>query len=454
MTRTRAPARALAAASLLLLGLAVLSGAATIATTERGLPSRSSELTLSRSAFPNVASRASATWCGTQSEVDARTNAVAGHPAHWVYAIPSDGQDRLASFGSVMQTDAELIDAWWRSQDATRAPRGDLARFSCGLQLDISSVRLPQSGAQLASAETPFDLIVSALVPRGFGSPVTKHVVYYDGPVGDTDICGVGAGSPNGLGIATVNLQSCAGIATSFVAAHELLHAMGAVPNGAPHNCPPPDDGHTCDTPSDVMYPSADETPLSALTLDPGRDDYYGHSGGWTDIQDSRWLVQLDRQAQLALTIAGPGRVVADIPGLDCSQSCSTTWNNGTPLVLTPAPNPGAKLVRWSGGCAGRSQCALTVAQGSAANALFAPVTYRLSVRISGRGAVRSAGSAIACPGRCTAAVVSHAAFRLTATPGKGWRLKSWTGACRGKGRVCTLPMTANTSARAVFVRV
>lgn len=455
MTRTSACGRALAAASLLLPGLAGLSGDSAPATAERGAPARASALTLSPSASPNVVSRASATWCGTPSEIDARPNAVAGHPVHWVYAIPSDGQDRLASFGSVMQTDAELIDAWWRSQDGTRAPRGDLARFSCGLQLDISSVRLPQSGAQLASAETPFDLIVGALIPRGFGSPVTKYVVYYDGPVSNADICGVGAGSPNGLGIATVNLQSCAGIATSFVAVHELLHAMGAVPNGAPNDCPAPDDGHTCDTPSDVMYPSADETPLSALTLDSGRDDYYGHSAGWTDVQDSSWLVQLDRQAQLGVTIAGPGRVVADIPGLDCAQSCSTSWNNGTRLVLTPAPSPGAKLVRWSGACAGASQCALTVAQGSTASALFSPVIYRLNVRVSGRGAVRSSSSSIACPGRCTSAVASHTALRLTATPAKGWRLKTWSGACRGKkGRVCTLPMTSNTSARAVFVRV
>jgi hypothetical protein len=448
----RAPRGHVLAFVLLVLVLAGVSGGATT-TAEPGSSSAAALTRSSSTILPNVSSRAAATWCGTPSELDTRPNAVAGHPVHWVYAIPSDGQDRLANFASVMQTDAELIDAWWRSQDSTRTPRADVARFSCGLQLDISAVRLPQSGAQLRAPEVPFDLLVNALIPRGFGSPFSKYVVYYDGPVGNENVCGVGAGSANGLGIATVMIRSCIGIPTSFVAAHELLHAMGAVPDGAPNNCPPPDDGHTCDTQTDIMFPEAGETPLSALGLDPGRNDYYGHSGSWADIQDSPWLVQLDRQAPLALSISGPGRVVSDLPGLDCAESCSTTWNTGTRLVLTPTPGPGAKLVRWTGACAGASQCAVTVGQGGSASALFAPVTYRLAVRVSGRGSVRSSRTAIACPGRCASAVPSHLPLQLTATAGKGWRFKSWSGACKGKRRVCVVPMTSNTSARAVFVR-
>ena len=37
--------------------------------------------------------------------------------------------------------------------------------------------------------------------------------------------------------------------------------------------------------------------------------------------------------------------------------------------------------------------------------------------------------------------------------PTKGWRLRNWSGACRGRRPTCTVPMTANTSTRAVFVR-
>jgi len=93
--------------------------------------------------------------------------------------------------------------------------------------------------------------------------------------------------------------RACPGVTSAEVVTHELAHALGAVPRGAPHGCPPPDDGHTCDNQRDLMYPYTDGSPLTSLTLDPGRDDYYGHSGGWTDTQDSAWLVRLDSQTPL-----------------------------------------------------------------------------------------------------------------------------------------------------------
>jgi hypothetical protein len=404
-------------------------------------------------ALPEAVVRTSATWCGTPSELDARPNVVSGNPVHWIYAIPSDGADRFSSFASRMQTDWETIDAWWRGQDSTREPRSDLAQFSCGSQLDISVVRLPQTGSQLAAPDSPFELIWDAIEARGFRSEFTKYVVYYDGPVGDDRICGVGSTVPNGTGLAVFLAQSCAGVDAPEVVAHELLHALGAVPAQAPNNCPPPDDGHTCDNDRDLMFPFTDGTPLAGLLLDPGRDDYYGHSGSWPDIQDSPWLVQLDRQAPFALTISGPGRIASNVPGLDCSQSCTTRWNTGTRLTLTPTPSPGTKLVRWSGGCTGVSQCTVTVGQGAGATALFAASAYRLSVRVTGKGSIRGPRAGIRCPGRCASPAPSFVPLRLTAQPAKGWKLRAWSGACRGSRPTCTVPMAANTSARAIFVR-
>lgn len=449
--------KTLAAATIAVLGMALVWGASRAGGEPTSAPvadfSTRSDLTSAAGALPEVRARTSATWCGTPSQVDATPNVVAGNPVHWIYAIPSDGEDRFSSFASVMQTDWETIDSWWRSQDPARTPRSDLTQFSCGSQLDLSSVRLPQSSGQLGAPESPFELVWDALVARGFGSDHTKYVIYYDGPVGNEDICGVGGTIPNGLGMAMLLVRACAGIEGAQVVAHELAHAMGAVADGAPHNCAPPDDGHTCDESLDLLYPFTDGTPLSGLRLDPGRDDYYGHGGAWPDLQDSPWLVQFDRQAPFSLTISGPGRVKADVPGLDCTQNCATTWNADTQLTLSPAPGQGAKLVRWTGACAGASQCLVRVGPGSTAAALFAPVTYRLSLRVSGRGSIRSSTSGIACPGRCASAVSSHTRLQLRATPAKGWRLKSWTGACRGKRAVCSLPMTGNASARAVFAR-
>ncbi len=284
-----------------------------------------------------------ATWCGTPAQADLRPNTLSGFPVHWIYVLPSDAADRFTTFASAMQTDAEAIDAWWRREDPTRAPRNDLAQLSCGAQLDISSLRLPQSSAQLAAQEGRFVTLFDALQAANFRSRFTKYIVYFDGPVAEADICGQGASSSSGIGVAAVYVQACAGVSTAAVAAHEFLHTLGAVSRSAPHNCPEPNEGHTCDVMSDLMHPFLDGSPLDAKILDPGRDDYYGHSGSFSDSQDAPWLVQLDRQQPLAVTISGPGGVTADVPGLDCAQSCTTTWNAATRLALTAVPRAGCE---------------------------------------------------------------------------------------------------------------
>jgi len=397
--------------------------------------------------------RAAATWCGTATRVDLVPNTVAGHPVHWLYAIPSDGADRLPTIASQMQTDAEEVDAWWRREDPTRVPRNDLTQLPCGPQLDLSSLRMQPSGAQLANAGGSFRAIAEGLGAAGFNSDFTKYLVYYDGPVQDPSICGQAASSPSGFGVAIVYVQACVGVSTAAVAAHELLHMLGAVPNGAPHNCASPDDGHTCDTETDIMHPFIDDSPLSSKLLDPGRDDYYGHAGGFVDSQDAPWLVQLDRQTPFTVTISGPGRVTANVPGLQCTQTCTTSWNAGTPLSLSATPGAGSRLVRWSGVCSGAGGCNVATASGATVTAVFGPIAFRLNVSISGRGTVRSSRTGLTCRPRCSATFPSFVPVRLTATPAKGWRFRSWTGACRGTRRTCTVPMSAATRARAVFVR-
>ena len=315
---------------------------------------------------------AAATWCGTPQRTDLTPNALAGFPVKWIYMLPSDGADRFATFASTMQTDAEAIEAWWRREDPTRTPRNDLTSLSCGLQLDLSVLRMDFPGAQL-TGDGRFGTIFASLVGEDFSSRFTKYVVYYDGPVANERICGQGASDGPGIGLAVTYVQACAGVSAAAVAAHELLHTFGAVPNGAPHDCEPPNDGHTCDTTDDLMHPFLDELPLESKILDPGRDDYYGHGAGFGDSQDSPWLVQLDRQVQLPLTISGPGSVAADVPGLACGQTCTTTWNDSTRLQLEATPRPGFKFVRWSGACTGSGGCNVTVANGANVTAVFAP---------------------------------------------------------------------------------
>ena len=153
------------------------------------------------------------TWCGTPGTVDRLPEGNPGAPVHEIYAIPSDGTDRLAAqIGTQMQTDFETIDGWWRGQDPTRTPRFDTLGFGCGPQLDISFVKLTSTAAELQPIGDRFARIIGGLSAAGFASPVTKYVVYYDGPDDGTNICGEGGGSPDGEGVAIVFVNACAGV--------------------------------------------------------------------------------------------------------------------------------------------------------------------------------------------------------------------------------------------------
>jgi hypothetical protein len=398
---------------------------------------------------------AAAPWCGTVGSDD-RAPAVAGPQIRLVYVVPSDGEDRSSTIVPQMSADVDAIEAWWQAQDPTRTARFDRALFPCGAQADVELLRMQQSGSQLQPTEGRFDAIVDAVTGLDGLSPYFKYVVYYDGPLEDTDLCGQGGGLPDGPGVAIVYVDTCTGEPSATVAAHELLHAMGALPRSGPqHSCGVDDYAHACDSNTDVMWPFATLVPLSSLILDVNRDDYYGHSGAWDDVQDSRWLRHLDAQTPLTVSFQGRGTVVSDIPGVLCTATCTTQWDTGSTVSLSATPGAGQRLVRWGGSCSGSApSCTVSLAQAMQVSALFAPPTFGLRVAVSGRGTVRGGAGQVTCPARCVAAVPSYTPARLVATPAKGWRFKAWAGACRGTRPTCSLPMRKAATVRAAFARV
>ncbi len=396
------------------------------------------------------------TWCGTASPTDRLPQDVPGASVHLVYAYPSDGVDRLGQLGTTIQTDAETIDAWWRSQDATRTPRFDAFTFSCGSQLDISDVKLPLTGADLTPSSGRFERIVEALASAGMSSAFEIYVVYYDGPDDGSGICGEGGtrDPTRGGAFAVVFAGACGSEPTAVTAAHELTHALGAVTPPAPHDCPPPNDGHACDSNRDLMYPFVDGSPLTLLQLDVGRDDYYGASGVGFDVRTSRWLRHLDEpQSHLTLQLTGSGSVASDVPGVSCTASCTSTWDGGQPVNLSATPAAGMRFVRWGGACSGDAVCALSLAATTSVTALFAPLRYTLAVGVQGRGRVVNSVTPLACARRCRLALTSYESVSLRALALPGWRFKRWSGACRGTRPTCRVPMTADSAATAVFAK-
>ena len=110
-------------------------------------------------------------------------------------------------------------------------------------------------------------------------------------------MCGQGArsGGFDLPGLAIVYLDSCdadrGDKLRPVVAMHELVHVFGAVERAAPNVC---QNGHVCDLPLDLMTAVLTGEELETHVLDSGRNDYYGHSGSWPDVQDSHFLERLD----------------------------------------------------------------------------------------------------------------------------------------------------------------
>jgi len=249
-------------------------------------------------------------WCGTDSSgADRLPDATPGYAVHVAYVRPLGGPDRFGELAPRIVGDAAAIEAWWRSQDAARSPRFDLFPFACASAfgaLDITNVELPQAISEISGAFNRIRLLLASEL--GFNQPEKVYLVYYDGPTGQSGferVCGQGAPA-GGLGlpgIAVIYLDSCGATSTDslrpIVAVHELVHVLGAVDDAAPNSC---EDGHVCDLESDLMTASLSGEELETHVLDGGRDDYYGHSGSWTDVQDSLFFERLDSPDRSAPT--------------------------------------------------------------------------------------------------------------------------------------------------------
>lgn len=414
---------------------------------------------------PGSAAVAPIRWCGADEATADRLNDRAGGPQiHVIYAIPADGEDRFAALSSALATDVSAIDAWWRGQDPERAPRFDLFEFpGCDSRfgrLDLSFARLPQPGA-FYSRETQFELIADALgaPPFEFSNARKKYLVFYDGfgRPEEQFICGTASGPPlegGRFSYAIVFLRAgCpadigAARGNSVIAAHELLHMLGALPPGAPHACPG-DGGHPCDDERDLLWPLLVASSLDAAILDVGHDDYYGHPGPWFDVQDSAWLLLAQRQVELTLAPAGRG-VIRDGDGLACETPCVSEWDAGRELTVNADPADGYLFRGWAGGCSGlEPACTLALAGSTTVSAVFR-VAVELRIAVSGRGSV---SGTIPCTRACSQTVASGDAVALRARAARGWRFARWTGPCGGARPVCRFRASKSGTVRAVFVR-
>lgn len=203
------------------------------------------------------------------------------------------------------------------------------------------------------------------------------------------------------------------------------------------------------------MYPYTQGQGLNAVALDVGRNDYYGHSSSWFDLQDSPWLERLDT-ATFPLTVSiagsGSGAVASDLPGIACPASCSGTFDTGTSIHLTATPGDHTRFVGWSGACTA-DPCDVTMSAAQAVVARFVEsddVTVLVKGSGGARGTVVSRPAGISCPGTCTATWDKGTRVALVATPTGAGTLSGWSGACSGRG-ACSFTVGAGTAVTASF---
>jgi hypothetical protein len=205
-----------------------------------------------------------------------RPDEVVGEQVHFIYALPTDAPDGQLDVNGELTASIARMQAWLAGQ--TGGPKLRLDTYQG--QPDITFLR-----TSLAPQGT-----VRQYVERlGFTDPKKLYLMYAGSY--PQEACGRAS---LGLNAAFVFL-SCTSqyprgsrfgvLETTTI--HEILHALGAVPEGAPHWV----EYHVTDT-SDVMQPSftVDSNGEVAEALDPGRDDYYGHSRSETDVADSPFL--------------------------------------------------------------------------------------------------------------------------------------------------------------------
>jgi len=155
----------------------------------------------------------------------------------------------------------------------------------------------------------------------------------------------------------------------------------------------------------------------------------------------------------VALAGTGSGSVSSSPSGINCGNTCSASFDNGTQITLTATPLSGSTFQGWSGACTGTSNCVVTLNANTSVTATFAAAQPTLTVTLagSGSGTVTSSPSGINCGQTCSAPFASGTQVTLTASPAQGSNFAGWTGGGCGSNPSCVLTLTANTQVTATF---
>jgi hypothetical protein len=191
-----------------------------------------------------------------------------------IYAKPKDVS--RASRTAAIQHELGEVLAWYGTQTSGLRPRFLRSHGA----IVVKTLAVPLTKAQLASSAHGNDSLTDLtkyLARSGLVGRSTIPIIYAESSSNTFGNCGVDGGY-----VAVLWMRACGGIYPStttafpygatYLAAHEMTHAMGAVLNCAPHST---GDGHVSDSPRDILYEGPQARDWAHLVLDYRHNDYY-----------------------------------------------------------------------------------------------------------------------------------------------------------------------------------
>ncbi|MDC4223902.1 MAG: PA14 domain-containing protein [Candidatus Manganitrophus sp.] len=272
----------------------------------------------------------------------------------------------------------------------------------------------------------------------------------------NSNFTGWSGGGCSGTGACTVTIDSAKAVTATFtlksLGLSVTINGSGTVTsNPAGIHCP-----------TDCSEPYTINTTVT-LTAAAGADsDFTGWSGACTGtgscavtIDAAKSVTATFTLKTFALTVnktgGGTGVVTSNPAGIDCGSDCSDSYNAGTRVTLTAAPNADSNFTGWSGACSGTGNCVVTIDAAKSVTAAFVPKPV-LSVTKTGTGTgtVTSSPAGINCGSACAQAYNINTTVTLTAAPAADSDFTGWSGACSGTGS-CTVSMDTAKTATATF---
>lgn len=193
---------------------------------------------------------------------------------------------------------------------------------------------------------------------------------------------------------------------------------------------------------SDLFIGTAN--PLN-LRTDPTDDE---PEGGWELLKLTRFTPSLT----VGLGGNGSGAVTGDPGGIDCGITCTSTYDPGELVLLTPTAEVGSTFTGWVDACLNTGPCTVEILDSRFVTANFTLDTHSLNVSLAGdgEGSVLSSPTGINCGTACDELYDYGTLVDLTATADDGSLFTGWEGACAGTG-ACSVTITATRQVTATF---